>query len=67
MDKIFIPITVGIVPQMRMSRPIAKVVVDQIKQTDQVATTLIDSQEFPLSLQDAGSNAQSPLTLEVDP
>ncbi|MGK7925218.1 MAG: NADPH-dependent FMN reductase [Spirulina sp.] len=60
MSDLFIPVILGTVRQGRMSEPVAKFVVERVRQTEGVATELIDIRALPIPLGDAGPNAKIP-------
>jgi NAD(P)H-dependent FMN reductase len=60
MSDLFIPVILGTVRQGRMSEPVAKFVVERIRQTEGVTTELIDIRALPIPLNDAGPQAKIP-------
>lgn len=65
MDKLFIPVILGTVRQGRMSEPVAKFILAQVQQQDEVASELIDIRTLQLPMDDAGPQAQIPEVAEI--
>lgn len=60
METLFIPVILGTVRQGRMSEPVAKFILEQVQQQNEIETVLIDIRELPMPMYDAGPTAQLP-------
>lgn len=65
MEPLFIPVILGTVRQGRMSEAVAHFIFDQVKHRDGVTTDLIDIRTLPLTVMDAGPDAQIPELTEI--
>ncbi|MBV9386796.1 MAG: NAD(P)H-dependent oxidoreductase [Chroococcidiopsidaceae cyanobacterium CP_BM_ER_R8_30] len=57
-SNLFVPVILGTVRQGRMSEPVAKFVLEQVKNYKGLDTELIDIRDIPITTQDAGTNAK---------